>query len=172
MTYILVTYASKHHSTAEIAKVIGDVLQQANASEVDILSVEAVADITRYDAVILGSAVYAGQWQSKAADFLKKHEAELAQRDVWLFSSGPIGDDDPNGLLKGWKFPEALQSTAERIKPHDIALFRGKIDPTQLSLVERLVVKGVNAPTGDFRDWDLIRGWALNIAQTLQAEPI
>jgi menaquinone-dependent protoporphyrinogen oxidase len=172
MTYILVTYASKHNSTAEIAKAIGEVLQQTNAAQVDILPVEEVKDITAYDAVILGSGVYAGQWQSKAADFLKAKETELAQRAVWLFSSGPTGDDDPNGLLKGWKFPEALQPIADRIKPHDIAVFSGKLDPTKLNLVERLVVKGVNAPTGDFRDWDVIRGWAYNIAQALQAAPI
>jgi menaquinone-dependent protoporphyrinogen oxidase len=172
MTYILVTYASKHNSTAEIAKAVGEVLQQTNAAQVDILPVEEVKDITAYDAVILGSAVYAGQWQSKATAFLKAKETELAKRAVWLFSSGPTGEGDSQDRLKGWKFPEALQPIADRIKPHDITVFSGKLDPTKLNLVERLVVKGVNAPTGDFRDWDVIRGWAYNIAQTLQAAPI
>jgi menaquinone-dependent protoporphyrinogen oxidase len=171
MTYILVTYASKHNSTAEIAKTIGEVLQQANASQVDLVPVENVEDITSYDAVILGSAVYAGQWQSKAGNFLKKHEAELSQRPVWLFSSGPIGEGDPKDLLKGWKFPEALLPIVERIKPQDIALFHGNLDPTKLNVMERIVVKGVKAPTGDFRDWNVIRGWAYNIVQTLQGEP-
>jgi menaquinone-dependent protoporphyrinogen oxidase len=172
MTYILVTYASKHNATAEIAKAIGEVLEQANASWVDIVPVEDVEDITPYDAVILGSAVYMGQWQPKAADFLTRHETELAQRPVWLFSSGPIGEGDPKDLLKGWKFPEALQPIAERIKPHDIALFHGNLDSTKLNVIERIVVKGVKAPTGDFRDWNVIRSWAYNIAQTLQGEPI
>jgi menaquinone-dependent protoporphyrinogen oxidase len=172
MINILVTYASKHNSTAEIAKAIGEVLQQANVSTVDIVPVENVEDIADYDAVILGSAVYAGQWQSNAANFLKKHEAELAQLPVWLFSSGPIGEGNPQDLLKGWKFPEALQPIASRIKPHDIALFHGNLDPTTLNPIERIVVKGVKAPTGDFRDWDVIRGWAYNIVQTLQGEPV
>jgi menaquinone-dependent protoporphyrinogen oxidase len=165
MTYILVTYASKHNSTAEIAHAIGEVLQQTNTSRVDILPVENVGDISPYDTVILGSAVYAGQWQEKAADFLKKHEAKLAKLPVWLFSSGPLGEDS------GWKFPESLQPIADRIKPHDIALFHGSLDPSKLNFFERVVVKGVKAPTGDFRDWDLIRSWASNVAQTLQAEP-
>src|SRR5437764_2741245 len=107
---ILVAYASKHHSTAEIACAIGELLQQSKNVQVDIRSVEAVEDVAPYDAVILGSAVYMAQWQSTAAEFLKKHEQELTQRPVWLFSSGPIGQGDPASLLKGWEFPEALQA--------------------------------------------------------------
>jgi len=127
MSHILVAYASKHNSTAEIANAIGEVIQESNTSQIAIVPVETVEDITPYDAVILGSAVYAGQWQSNAADFLKKHETELANRPVWLFSSGPIGEGDPKDLLKGWTFPDALKPVAERIKPRDIALFHGNL---------------------------------------------
>jgi len=169
MTHILVAYASKHDSTAEIAQAIGDVLRQALHSLVDVVPVETVQDIAPYDAVVLGSAVYAGQWQSKAADFLKKHETELAQHPVWLFSSGPTGAGDPNVILKGWNFPQALQPVVERIKPRDITVFHGNLDATKLNLIERVVVKGVHAPTGDFRDWEVIRDWAYTIAQTLHA---
>jgi menaquinone-dependent protoporphyrinogen oxidase len=168
MTHILVTYASKHNATAEIACAIGEVIRQIDGSLVDVASVENVHDITPYDAVILGSAVYAGQWQKQAVDFLKQHETELAQRPVWLFSSGPVGEGDAKDLLNGWTFPEALQPVAERINPHDIILFHGSIDPLKLNFVERVVVKGIQAPTGDFRDWDVIRGWAYNIAQDLR----
>jgi menaquinone-dependent protoporphyrinogen oxidase len=167
MTFILVTYASKHAATAEIARAIAEVLQEAKGTWVDSFPVGEVEDITPYDAVILGSAVYAGRWQDKAADFLRENEAQLAKRHVWLFSSGPVGEGDPKELTSGWTFPEGLKPVSERIKPHDIALFHGSIDPAKLNLVEKLMVKGINAPTGDFRDWDVIRGWAYNIAQTL-----
>ncbi len=133
---------------------------------------ENVKDITPYDAIILGSPVYMGQWQSKAADFLRKHETELAQRPVWLFSSGPTGEGDPQDRLKGWKFPDVLLPITERIKPRDIALFHGNLDPAKLSIVERIVVKGVKASTGDFRDWNVIRDWANKIVQSLQGAPI
>ena len=170
MTKLLVVYASKHHSTAEIAWAIGELLQQSNDVQVDIRSVEVVEDISPYDAVIVGSAVYMAQWQATAVDFLKKHELELAQRPVWLFSSGPIGQGDPATLLKGWEFPEALQALATRIKPRDIALFHGNLDPTELNLLERSAVKLIHAKFGDSRDWNMIRVWAGSIAQVLRTE--
>jgi menaquinone-dependent protoporphyrinogen oxidase len=171
MVKILVAYATKHNSTAEIANLIGETLQQtrlrSGIPHVEVKSVETVGDVTKYDVVVLGSAVYAGQWQSSAADFLKKHQEELSQRPVWLFSSGPTGEGDPLTLLKGWKFPQALMPVAERIKPRDIAVFHGNLDPDKLSLFERVVVKGVKAPMGDFRDSEMIRTWAKCIAEAL-----
>jgi menaquinone-dependent protoporphyrinogen oxidase len=172
MTFVLVTYASKHTATAGIARAISEVLQEAKDTWVDTFPVHEVEDITPYDAIVLGSAVYAGRWQDKAAEFLRENEAQLAKRRIWLFSSGPVGEGNPEDLTMGWTFPEALKPVAERIKPHDIALFHGSIDPAKLNLVEKLVIKGLNAPTGDFRDWDVILGWAQNITQALQAEPV
>ncbi len=58
---ILVTYASKYGATAEIAGKIGDVLRQAGL-QVDLFSFDGVRDLAPYQAVILGSGVYIGQW--------------------------------------------------------------------------------------------------------------
>jgi menaquinone-dependent protoporphyrinogen oxidase len=173
MVRILVAYASKHESTAEIAEAIGGVLHESGGLQVDTRSVETVRDLTGYDAVVLGSAVYAGQWQGAAVEFLKRHERELAQRPIWLFSSGPTGEGDPKTLLKGWKLPEAIQPIAGRINPRDVAVFHGNLDPARLNLMEKVVVKGVKAPTGDFRDWKMIRAWARGVAGALkQAEHV
>jgi menaquinone-dependent protoporphyrinogen oxidase len=169
MTKILVAYASKHNSTAEIADAIGEVFQHIDGLNVDVRSVELVEDLSTYDAVILGSAVYAGQWQPSAADFLRKHEAELAKRPTWLFSSGPTGEGDPKELMKGWEFPQALQAAADRIHPREIVVFHGNMDEEHLSFFERSIVKLVRAPMGDFRDWKMIREWATGVAETLRA---
>jgi menaquinone-dependent protoporphyrinogen oxidase len=168
MTTILVAYATKHDSTAEIAYAIGEVLRHAGTAQVDVRSVETVRDVTPYDAVVLGSAVYAGQWQSSAAEFLKTHEETLRQKLVWLFSSGPTGEGAPQIVLKGWEFPEALKPIADRIQPRDVTVFHGKLDPKKLNFLERLVVKGVKAPMGDYRNWEAIRAWAISIAEALQ----
>lgn len=173
MTEILVAYASKHNSTAEIARAIGEVLRQSGDLHVDIRSVEVVEDITPYDVVVLGSAVYAGKWHSSGADFLQKHETELARRPVWLFSSGPTGEGDPKALMRGWELPNALRSIAERIKPRDAVLFSGKLDPASLNFFTRMLVKAINASAfrlGDFRDWKMIQAWAASIAQALESE--
>ena len=64
-----------------------------------------VRDLSEYDAVVLGSAVYIGGWRKEAVKFLKDNEGALAERTVWVFSSGPAGEGDPVDLLDGWRFP-------------------------------------------------------------------
>jgi menaquinone-dependent protoporphyrinogen oxidase len=44
------------------------------------------------DAVVLGSAIYAGPWLKPARTLLGERVDELASRPTWLFSVGPIGD--------------------------------------------------------------------------------
>jgi len=129
-----------------------------------VLSAERVRDLTPYGAVVLGSGVYAGNWLKGAASLLTTNEAALATRPVWLFSDGPTGEGDPSELMKGWRFPQALQPVADRIKPRSIAFFHGVIDPATLGFGERLIVKAIKAPTGDYRDWAAIEAWAGEIA--------
>lgn len=173
MTRILVAYATKHHSTAEIASAIADELKKFSQLQVDIERIEDVKNVTSYEAVVLGSAVYMGQWRDEAASFLKRHEQELAERAVWLFSSGPIGEGDPKTLMKGWVFPEGLRLFADNIRPRDIALFHGKLERDWLSIFEKTAIKFVGAQTGDSRDWNMIRNWARKIAETLtHYEPV
>ena len=170
MLKVLVAYATKHQSTQEIAAAIGDQLRAAGL-DADVRPVDQVTDLSAYQAVVLGSAVYAGQWQGDAAAFLTGRQAELAARPVWLFSSGPTGEGDPLELLKGWKLPEKLKPVADQIQPRDIAVFHGSIDPQKMNFFERMIIKGVKAPMGDFRDWDAIGEWARGIAQALTAQP-
>jgi len=170
MTYrILVAYASKHGSTIEIAQKIGEVLTEAGL-QVNVLPVEKVTDVTPFDAVVLGSAVYAGSWRKEAVTFLEEYKTLLAKVPVWLFSSGPMGKGDPVTLVQGWHFPSAQQSIADRIHARDIALFHGAIDMKKLNYVERQIVKEFQPDVGDFRDWEAITNWAISIAVSLRPE--
>jgi menaquinone-dependent protoporphyrinogen oxidase len=164
---ILVTYASKYGATQEIADQIGRTLQEAGL-EVVIAPANQADNPESFDAVILGSAVYAGMWRKQAIQFLEQHEKTLASKPTWLFSSGPTDEGDPVELLDGWTFPEAQQPIADRLQPREITVFHGALDPSKLNFAERLVIKGIKAPTGDFRDWDAIRNWAKGIAAELQ----
>lgn len=166
---VLVAYATKHGATAEIAERIGQVLAQAGLRN-DVLSVDYVSDLAPFKAVVLGSAVYAGQWRKEAVAFLETNEKELAERLVWIFSSGPTGEGDPEKMMNGWRFPEAQQPLADRIQPRDIAFFHGVLDMEKLGMAEKLIVKGIKAPLGDFRDWDAITSWATAIADTVKME--
>jgi menaquinone-dependent protoporphyrinogen oxidase len=164
---ILVTYASKYGATKEIAEKIGQVLREAG-HVVDVLPVDKAASLEPYGAVVLGSAVYIGGWRKGAARFLKANEKALAEKKVWLFSSGPTGKGDPVELVKGCRFPKALQHIADRVQPHDIVLFQGAAFPEKLSAINRWMMKKVKAPLGDFRDWNAISIWAGTIAAKLK----
>ena len=156
---VLVAYATKYGATAEIAEKIGQVLRQAGL-RTDVLPADRVSDVSPYKAVVLGSAVYIGKWRKEAVKFLKTNEKALAERQVWLFSSGPTGEGDAVELGKGWRFPKSLQPIADRIRPRDIAVFHGNVDMKKLNLIERWIIKNVKAPLGDFRDWEAITSWA------------
>jgi menaquinone-dependent protoporphyrinogen oxidase len=166
---VLVAYATKYGATAEIAEKIGEVFRQAGLSA-EVRPVDDVGDLISYRAVVLGSAVYIGQWRKEAAKFLQAQETELTEKPVWLFSSGPTGEGDPVELTQGWKFPGKLQPIADRIGPRDIALFHGASDPDKLNFIEKWMLKNVKAPVGDFRDWEAITSWATAIAEELQKQ--
>jgi menaquinone-dependent protoporphyrinogen IX oxidase len=84
---ILVAYASKHGATEGIAQHIARSLNEAGR-EADARSVTDVHEFGAPDAVVIGSAVYAGSWRKEAVEFVESHADELARLPVWLFSSG------------------------------------------------------------------------------------
>ena len=163
---VLVAYATKYGATAEIAEKIGQTLRSAGL-QVDVTPANKVSNTGTYDAVVLGSAVYVGGWRKEAVAFLEVNEAALKTRPVWFFSSGPTGEGDAVTLMKGWRFPQAQQPIADRINPRDIAVFHGALDSKKLSLPEKIIIKGVKAPLGDFRKWDTVIAWASGIAASL-----
>jgi menaquinone-dependent protoporphyrinogen oxidase len=160
---VLVAYATKYGATRGIAEHIADVLRQAGL-QVTLAEAAQAASPTLYDGVVLGSGVYAGHWLAPAANYLKTYAAALAQRPTWLFSSGPTGAGDPVTLMQGWRFPPDLQPLADQIRPRDVAFFHGAIWPQKLNVVERLILKALKAPSGDFRDWEAIAAWARGIS--------
>ncbi len=164
----LVAYGTKYGATAEIAEKIGEVLRQAGLPT-DVLPADHVHDLAGYQAVVLGSGVYMGKWRKEAAQFLKTNEQALAERPLWLFSSGPTDHGDPLELLNGWRLPEAQQAIADRIHPRDVAVFNGALKIDKLNFFEKWITqKMVKAPVGDFRNWDAVASWANTIANTLK----
>ena len=163
---ILVVYATRYGATAEIAEAVAQVLREAGL-RADVRPADRVGDLASYEAVVLGSAIYVGQWLKEAVTFLKTNAQALAERKVWLFSSGPTGEGDPVALVDGKQVPDALQPTLDCIRPRGIAVFHGVLDTDELSFVERVMIKNIQPPLGDFRDWDAITSWATAIAGTM-----
>jgi menaquinone-dependent protoporphyrinogen oxidase len=165
---VLVAYASKHGATAEIAQRIAATLSASGVSACA-YAADIVQEPTQYHAIVLGSAVYAGNWMKEAVQFMVDNEAALVSRPIWLFSSGPVGAGDPATLLGGWQFPHDQQALADRIQPRDVALFHGKIDMDKLGFGERMLIKAMKGKTGDYRDWAKIDSWSRAIAESVKS---
>ena len=164
MMRVLVTYASRHGSTAQVAERIALTLVGSGV-KVDVLPVRDVGDVAGYEAVVLGSSVYFGKWAAEAVRFVHHNRAALAERSVWLFSVGPLGDQPRSD-------PAEIARLATSIKAADHHLFAGALNVSELSLLERVIVKGVKAPAGDFRDWSAIDSWGTTIARELNSSRV
>ena len=158
---VIVTAASKHGSTSDIAQAIGSALA-AHEIDADVWSIDAVESLDGYDAVVLGSAVYMGHWLEPAKRFVQRHAHALRERPVWLFSSGPLGDP---AKPEGSPADAAAMSEATGAREHMV--FPGSLDKHRLGIAERAMVAAVKAPEGDFRPWDEIDAWADRIAAAL-----
>lgn len=165
---VLITAASLHGATGEIADVLGKELSGTGAAAT-VIPPGSVDDIEGYDAVIIGSAVYAGHWLAPARDFVHRYRDALASRPVWLFSSGPVGD--PSGKLSKAMRNEpvdvAALSTATHARGH--VMFDGKLDPKVLSLPQHATLLIFRGLDGDFRNWSAIKEWGRSIAEELTA---
>ena len=171
---VLVAYASKHGSTQGIAERIGEDLRQ-DGHQVDVRPAGQAREVADYDAYVVGSAAYAMHWMKDASAFVKKNKQTLADRPLWLFSSGPVGtekvDKEGNDVATGALPKETAE--LERLHPRDHHVFWGALDMSKLGFTGRMLMKMPAArdsiPEGDFRDWDDVDRWAHGIGHQLTA---
>ena len=159
---VLVAFASKHGSTQGIAERIAEKLRQLD-KEAEARPVEAIKDLRSYQAFVIGSAVYYGSWLKEATEWVHRNQAVLSQHPVWLFSVGPLGSEVQDGEQQ----PKEMAQFQQAIGPREHRIFYGALDPSHLSFAERVMVKAVRAPEGDFRDWEAIEAWAASLAREL-----
>jgi menaquinone-dependent protoporphyrinogen oxidase len=174
---VLVVYASRYGATQEIAERIAVTLRQQSL-EASVQPANHADDPVGYDAAVIGSAAYYFHWMKSATEFVRRNRDALANRPVWLFSSGPLGTEakDAQGRDKrAVTEPKEIAEFRETIRPRDHRVFFGVLDPKKLGFTHRLMLKlPVNRdnaifPVGDFRDWNDVEAWASGIAQALKA---
>lgn len=159
---VLVAYASKHGATAEIAEAIAGTLRESGL-DVDLSEAGEVASLDRYDAVVLGSAVYMRRWRGSARRFLRRHADGLASRPFWVFSSGPVGEPKPEEATSSWLEPPRIVRRVEALGALEHVVLGGRAP------IGSRMERSTPAEFRDRRDWDAIRAWARRIATGLGA---
>jgi menaquinone-dependent protoporphyrinogen oxidase len=156
---VLVAYASKLGSTAAIAETMAQVLRDGGhaATAVPARDVQSLDD---WDAVVLGSAIYAAYWQRDARRFVERFREQLGARPLWLFSGGPLN----SRLAKADQpiTPDGAAITAG-LGARGHRTFGGRLAPD--ADVDPRVLQTHHV--GDFRDWRSIVDYAYRIGREL-----
>jgi menaquinone-dependent protoporphyrinogen oxidase len=172
---VLVAYASRHGATQGIAERIAETMR-AEGIDAEARPASSVRTLEGFDAFVIGSAAYMYHWLKDAANLVRRHRRELRSKPVWLFSSGPIGGptDEQGRDQRVTSVPREIVEFAPALNARDHHVFFGAFDVNRkpIGLAERFTAMMPAAakaamPSGDFRDWPEIEGWARGIAHAL-----
>lgn len=167
---ILITYASRTGSTAQIAEAICKTLTR-HGEEAELVPMQDVKDLSPYRAVIIGSAIQKSQWLPEAMQFLQTQRAELVRKQVATFTvciTLAMPDAERyQQAVRDWIAPvRAL------VHPVSEALFAGRLNFNKLpwtldTLLFRATVALGILPKGDHRDWNAVQTWAQSLRPLL-----
>ena len=191
---LLITYATKSGSTAEVAEAIGQKLRGQGA-QVDVMPITSVTDLSAYQGVIVGAPMIMG-WHADAVKFVEQHQDALSrvpvsyfmlalnltrtgdgkQNGVAVFQDPSLAKPPKNAAKLSFKenyatvtnYLDPVLKKAPQVKPVSVGFFNGSLDLGRLDLFSRLFVSLIiGAQPGDYRNWDAIRSWAADQAVRL-----
>jgi len=156
---VLVTYASKYGSTGGVADAIGKELC-ARGVNADVALIRNTRNISSYQGVIVGSAIYMGKWMAEAADFVKKNKEVLCRMPVAYFLvCMTLARPTDSNRAEVLSYTDPLLKAVPEVKPVSIGTFAGALHYDNLSWIYKKILKSKDTPEGDFRDWNAIRSW-------------
>jgi len=170
---VLVTYASPHGSTAEVASFVGRLLG-AYGLEVDVLHADDVDTVDEYDVFVMGSAVHSSMWLPSISRFMQRFEATLANRPTYLFLMCllVLEEGGYERALRDYVWDEALERL--NLPRENIEAFAGALHWNRVSGDERWLLsvnyEGKELPghmQSDHRDWEKIAAWVHSFASKL-----
>lgn len=164
---VLIAYATKYGSTAEVAAAIAKTFEEEGVST-ELLDVHSVRDLHDYRAVVFGAPLYNTRLLRAGRHFLTRHRQALAEMPVAMFVLGPLGYGEKNEKTPEKQFERALGRNAE-IRPLSTALFGGVIDQGKLRAPDKYSPPLKRFfPLTDVRDWQAIEAWAIGVLDQLK----
>jgi menaquinone-dependent protoporphyrinogen oxidase len=169
-TKILVTYATKYGSTQEVAESIATILKEKYLV-VDIIPSHDVNNLDEYQAVVIGTPLYAGAMISDTSKFLTRFQIPLGKIPSGLFVLGPL-DNSPQELQGVQVQLDANMKKFPWFKPTAMKIFVGALDLKKLRFPDSLIKlyrasKEKPMLSSDKRDWKAIQAWAASLVESL-----
>ena len=172
---VLVGYATAHGSTSGVAERIASRLRNRGLAA-DLRAVTEVTDLTRYQAVVLGSAIHGGKWLPEASSFADANAGMLRDRLVWLFSVSCVGDEEsmfPPAVARRLRTMRGQMPEVTRLRNALAAKehrnFAGVVARTDWPPTGRAFFRAMGGRYGDHRNWPAIDAWADHIASEVLA---
>ncbi|MCP4627000.1 MAG: hypothetical protein GY850_26340, partial [bacterium] len=157
------------------AEAIGDDLCDMGYA-VDVRLVTNVDDVSTYDGVIVGSAIYKFAWMPDALSFIEQNRALLADVPTAYFIVGASMSEDTPEVREAVKasFIDPVLEQFPEIEPTTFGLFGGEVDFTTnaYTLLEKFTLRILGIimgfkDTADWRDWEEIGQWAEEVGEKL-----
>lgn len=171
---VLVAYSSGYGTTKEVSEKIAGILNDNGGLHVTVQSIDDVADLNSYDAIIVGSSVRADRPLANVRDFFARHNSELSQKHVAIFAVCLAANSAAGRDKVKKEYISQITTKYPELEPISIEAFGGKIDFENLNPVMRQLMKRVLEKTGiptfgsvDTRDWSLIEAWATDLRDRL-----
>ncbi|MGD0877362.1 MAG: flavodoxin domain-containing protein [Anaerolineales bacterium] len=160
---ILVTYTTCTGSTIGVAEAIGKSLAE-NGALVEVLPMQAVRELSPYQAVVAGSPIHSNKWLPEAVQFVQAHQVELRSKPFGIFLVCMT-----LAMRNGEKYrpfvADYMAPVRALVQPVSQGLFAGVLDIRKVPSASdrfkfRLSVLFGVWKEGDHRDWEAIRAWA------------
>jgi menaquinone-dependent protoporphyrinogen oxidase len=169
----LIVYGTRYGSTAEISDEMAKVIRERGI-EVDVVNakggkVESPGD---YDLIVVGSGIRMGKWTREPLKFLDKNKGILSDKPIALFVSCGSAEKPEDCEKAQTEYLDDVERKYPGLRIVSKGLFGGKYDSSS-GLMMKMAMKGLRGDLEkkgldpdqpyDFRDWDAIRAWAVDL---------
>ncbi|GAA1727115.1 flavodoxin domain-containing protein [Brachybacterium phenoliresistens] len=161
---VLIAYATHSGATRTLAEQIAETLTDLGLDP-QVVHVLEDPEPSAHEAAVIGSAVRVESYEKPFVQWTRRHAEALGQRPVALFScSGSASDPAKQGKQKA---TDAFLAEAP-FEPVAVRNLAGWVLMDRIPLHERLLLRSMRTPEGDFRDLPAVAAWAREIAPLLR----
>ncbi|MGA7987564.1 MAG: flavodoxin domain-containing protein [Candidatus Dormiibacterota bacterium] len=162
---VLIVYGTKMGGTAGIASMLGEAILSCGV-HADVVRAEDAGPARGYDAVIVGSGLYAGRWRHPARQFVARNAKALLDIPTWFFSSGPLDDSARMNPIPASRQVARLMA---RVGARGHMTFGGRLLPDAKGFPASSMAR---TRAGDWRDPEQITAWGRRIVEQLRLDSL